>query len=91
MALTPAFVPGIPGGPELLVIVALAVLLFGANKIPELARSLGQSAGEFKRGRQELEEELDAIENDVESAVTPGTEARGTRDADTNPTRETRE
>ena len=30
---------GIPGGPELLVILLIAVLLFGANKIPKLARS----------------------------------------------------
>lgn len=49
----------IPVGPELLVIVALVVLLFGAQKIPELARSSGEAIGEFKRGRQELEAELE--------------------------------
>lgn len=49
---------GIPAGPELLVILLVAVLLFGANKIPELARASGQALGEFQRGRQELEEEL---------------------------------
>jgi sec-independent protein translocase protein TatA len=55
---TPAF--ALPGGPELLIILAIAVLLFGANKLPDLARSSGQAMGEFKRGRQELEAELTA-------------------------------
>ena len=49
---------GLPGGPELLIILFIAVLLFGANKLPALARSSGQAMGEFKRGRQELEEEI---------------------------------
>ncbi|CCQ32232.1 twin arginine translocation system subunit TatAt protein [Halorhabdus tiamatea SARL4B] len=54
-----AFIGGFPGGIELIVVLGLAVLLFGANKIPELARSVGQSMGEFRRGREEIEDELD--------------------------------
>ena len=53
----PAFV-GVPGGMELIIIVAIAVLLFGANKLPELARSSGQAMGEFKKGREEIETEI---------------------------------
>lgn len=49
------------GGMELAVILLIAVLLFGANKIPKLARSTGQAMGEFQRGRQEIEEELEEI------------------------------
>lgn len=41
------------GAPEILVIVAVIALLFGAKKIPELARSLGRSQSEFKKGLRE--------------------------------------
>jgi len=53
----------LPGGPELIVVLLLAVLLFGSSKIPELARSTGQALGEFKRGREELDQELDDVES----------------------------
>jgi sec-independent protein translocase protein TatA len=60
--MTPLF-PGLPGGPELLIVLLVLVLLFGANKIPKLARSTGQAMGEFQRGRNEIEEELKEMEN----------------------------
>jgi len=41
------------GAPELLIILAIAFLLFGANKLPKLARSLGQASKEFKAGTAE--------------------------------------
>ncbi|MFC7081018.1 Sec-independent protein translocase subunit TatA/TatB [Halorussus caseinilyticus] len=53
----PLFGP-VPGGMEMMVILLIAVLLFGANKIPKLARSTGEAMGEFKKGRQEVEDEL---------------------------------
>ncbi|MGF1470588.1 MAG: twin-arginine translocase TatA/TatE family subunit [Rubrobacteraceae bacterium] len=40
----------IPGGPEVLIILGVVVLLFGAKRIPELARSLGSGAREFRQG-----------------------------------------
>lgn len=40
-------------GPEWLVVLAIIVLLFGAKKLPDLARSLGRSSSEFKRGMKE--------------------------------------
>ena len=52
---------GVPGGMELMDVLLIAVLLFGASKIPKLARSTGQAMGEFQRGRAELEQELDEI------------------------------
>ena len=44
---------GMPGQTELIVIVFVILLLFGAKKLPELSRSLGKSLGEFKKGQKE--------------------------------------
>ncbi|PSQ47111.1 twin-arginine translocase TatA/TatE family subunit [Halobacteriales archaeon SW_7_65_23] len=57
----PLFAP-VPGGMEMVVILLIAVLLFGANKIPKLARSTGQAMGEFQKGRQQVEQELEEME-----------------------------
>jgi twin arginine-targeting protein translocase, TatA/E family len=63
----PAF--GLPaGGMELAIILLIAVLLFGANKIPKLARSTGQAMGEFQRGREEIEQELEEVREGPETA-----------------------
>ena len=40
-------------GPEWIVVVVILVLLFGAKKLPELARSVGKSTSEFKKGISE--------------------------------------
>jgi sec-independent protein translocase protein TatA len=65
--------PGLPGGPELLIVLFVLVLLFGANKIPKLARSTGQAMGEFKRGREEIEEELEEVKGEGSSETTTTT------------------
>ena len=80
---------GIPGGPELLIVLVVLVLLFGANKIPKLARSTGQAMGEFQRGRQELEEELKEMEKDDSedtTGSTTGDTATGPAASDTSET-----
>jgi len=41
------------GGPELLILLAVVLLLFGAKKVPDLARSLGQAKKEFEDGTKE--------------------------------------
>jgi len=61
MAPIPLQIPT-PGGLELAVILLIAILLFGAQKIPKLARSTGQAMGEFRRGREEIEQELEELE-----------------------------
>ncbi|WP_436910597.1 Sec-independent protein translocase subunit TatA/TatB [Halosimplex marinum] len=62
--LIPLFpVGGMPGGTELIVILLIAVLLFGANKIPKLARSTGQAMGEFQKGREQVEQELEEMKD----------------------------
>ncbi|MCU4752715.1 twin-arginine translocase TatA/TatE family subunit [Halobacteria archaeon AArc-curdl1] len=59
--IAPLVIPGVPGGPELLIILFIAILLFGANKIPKLARSTGEAMGEFKKGQEKVEKELDEM------------------------------
>lgn len=44
---------GFPGMPEMLIVLFLALLLFGGAKLPGLMRNLGKSANEFKRGMNE--------------------------------------
>ena len=44
------------GLPEILLILLAVIILFGGKKIPELARGLGKSLSEFKKGRNESEE-----------------------------------
>ncbi|MDG5761610.1 twin-arginine translocase TatA/TatE family subunit [Natronococcus sp. A-GB1] len=63
--IAPLFAP-IPGGPELLIILFIAILLFGANKIPKLARSTGEAMGEFQKGREKVETELEEMRDGFE-------------------------
>lgn len=74
---TVLFVGGLPGGPEVLLILVVFILLFGASKIPKLARASGKSIGEFQKGRQEVEQELEEMQDadaDDESNTTELTE-----------------
>lgn len=43
------------GWPEILVILLVLLLFFGAKRLPDLARSLGKSLREFKKGRDDVE------------------------------------
>ncbi len=58
-----AFIGGLRG-PELLIILVVVLLLFGAAKLPQLARSLGASAKEFRKGVEEGVDESDESEQD---------------------------
>lgn len=49
---------GTPGGGELLVIFAVALMLFGAKRLPELARSLGRFVEAVRRAVHEVSEEI---------------------------------
>lgn len=58
---TPLFIGGL-GPPELLLIAGVLILLFGASKLPKLARSMGSATGEFKKGREQVESELGELQ-----------------------------
>ena len=61
---------GMPGGTEVLLILFIILLLFGAKKLPELSRSLGKSLGEFKKGKEDLEREINSVKDKVYEEVT---------------------
>ncbi len=71
MNLSLAFIEGI-GGPELMLIMFIILLLFGANKLPELARGLGKSVKEFKKAASGVENE---VRRAMEEPPTPPTPA----------------
>ena len=65
------------GMPELIIILVIALIIFGPRKLPELGRSLGKSIGEFKKASNELrstlEEEIRIEEQRDQRAVLPAT------------------
>jgi len=63
-----------PGWPESLFILVLVLLLFGAKKLPELARGLGQSLNEFKKARDEFEAQIHKSATEVEVKAAPDKE-----------------
>jgi sec-independent protein translocase protein TatA len=54
------------GYQELLIILVIVLILFGANRLPELARSLGSSVKEFKKGVNEAEKDTAAAKKEEE-------------------------
>lgn len=66
---------GMPSGQELLVILAIVVLLFGAKKIPELAKGIGKGIKNFK---------AEMKNDDVEEAVINTADAQTPKKVETN-------
>jgi len=67
------------GSEELLVILVIVLLLFGATAIPKLARSLGRAQGEFKRARQEFADEAAKAEAGVSTRPAPAADEESVR------------
>jgi TatA/E family protein of Tat protein translocase len=63
----PLFAIGLPHGAEWLWILVIVVILFGADKLPKLARGLGKSLGEFKKAKEEFDKEVSAAANEPEA------------------------
>jgi sec-independent protein translocase protein TatA len=53
--------------PEMVMIFVIILLLFGAKKLPELARGIGKSMGEFKKAREDFEREITSAETEVKN------------------------
>jgi len=54
------------GTPEVVVVLVLALVLFGPQKLPELARAIGHSVGEYNKAKGEFEREVHKVKSDVE-------------------------
>ncbi|MCP8308837.1 MAG: twin-arginine translocase TatA/TatE family subunit [archaeon] len=60
------------GGTEWIwIILFVVVLLFGAKKIPEIAKALGRARGEFEKGKQEIEKEIKEAERETKETTQP--------------------
>ena len=83
------------GMPELIIILVIALIIFGPRKLPELGKSLGRSLNEFKKASTDLQNTLEQeikIEEQKEAAAkapAPVAEVMPNHDEDNAPPRET--
>jgi sec-independent protein translocase protein TatA len=64
------------GGPDVLIILLIVLILFGAKKLPDLARGLGQSVNEFRKAREDIDRELhDPVASSASSSSSKGADA----------------
>ena len=64
------------GLPELLIILAIALIVFGPNKLPELAKAFGRAMREFKKATEEVKESFEAETKDLEELKSTLTEEK---------------
>lgn len=57
------------GMPELLLILAVALIVLGPKRLPEIARSLGRGLAEFRRTTDEVRREINAVEDDLDESM----------------------
>ena len=72
---------GMPGGLELVAIIAVIVLLFGGKKIPELAKGIGKGIKDFKKAVKEDDEEPKEIAKADEAKVETNIEEKKSENA----------
>jgi sec-independent protein translocase protein TatA len=63
------------GGGEIILILALILILFGARKLPELAKGLGQGIKEFKKATREVTDEINTAMTDDRTYTPPSNRA----------------
>ena len=63
------------GGPEIMIVLALGLVLFGAKKLPELGKGLGTGLREFKKGVSDIRGDLESSLKNDPVAVKPEAKA----------------
>src|SRR6201992_3357543 len=74
------------GGPDLIIILFIVLILFGAKKLPELARGMGQAVKEFQKAKDEFTDELHKAGNQPATPATPTVQPAQSTVARTDPT-----
>lgn len=64
----PAFIPGMTGWPEIVLILVLVLILFGPKRLPEIADAMGKSIRKFKSATKDATEEVQREVADAKSA-----------------------
>ncbi len=57
------------GGPEVILVLVVVLLLFGAKRIPDLARGLGKGISKFKDASTEIKKEIDRESNAIDKSM----------------------
>ena len=68
------------GMPEILLILAIALIVIGPQKLPEVAKTLGRAMGEFKRSAQDLKNSIDIDTTPVKKEVTSRSKKKKLKD-----------
>ena len=69
------------GWPEIVLILLVVLMLFGANRIPEIARSLGKATREFKRARDEFADEIKNADSEKEKKIAENSDDKDDKNA----------
>lgn len=64
-----AILIGLPGGAEWILVLLAILLLFGAKRIPEFARGLGQGIKEFRKASNDIKKEIEDSSRDIERSI----------------------
>jgi len=74
------------GGPQVILILAIIIILFGAKKIPELTRGVGLGIKEFKKATKEVTDEINNASTETPPTTTPVPPANTTAQSPAKPT-----